>query len=238
MGSYFLALAAGVLSTINPCVLPLLPIIVGGALSKSRFGPLAMASGLIISFTVIGLFTIWVGASLGIAQESLRMVGATLLVIFGLILIFQRLQQTFSKLTAPIALSSDKLLSHGFFIRPIGLFFAGMLMGAVWSPCSGPTLGAAIGLASQQEKVIQGALHMIVFGLGASLPLLVIGYGGRSFVIKIRGKLIKSSQYGKIIIGSIFLVIGLLVLTGYDRQVETWILDQMPSWLVALMVAI
>ena len=58
---------------------------------------------------------------------------------------------------------------------PAGQFGVGVLLGAVWSPCVGPTLGAASLLAAQGRDLGQVALTMFVFGLGAALPLLALG---------------------------------------------------------------
>jgi len=238
MVSYLLAILAGSLSTINPCVLPLLPIVVGSALAKNRFGPLAMAGGLTLSFTLVGLSVALLGSSLGISDGVFRIGGGILLLLFGLILVSRKLTSSFASWATPISTFSDKILSHKFFASPAGLFFTGALLGAVWSPCSGPTLGAAIGLVSQQKEVLHGVLIMLFFGMGASMPLLAIGYGGRELMRSRRDSLLYLSRYVKLALGWLFLVIGVLILTGYDRVIEAWMLDNMPEWLISLTVSV
>lgn len=238
MLSHLLALIAGSLSTINPCVLPLLPIVVGSALSKSKFGPLAMAGGLTFSFSLFGIIILYLGSTLGIDQNTFRNFGGFLLLLFGLILVVPKLHDIFSSLVRPVSTSSDSLLNHSFFVTPIGLFFMGTLLGAVWSPCSGPTLGAAIGLVAQNEDITRGITIMILFGIGASLPLLLIGYGGRNYFIKKQSSLLNSSILIKKILGYALLAIGVLILSGFDKKIELIFLENMPDWLLALTVVV
>jgi len=238
MFTYLLALLAGSLSTINPCVLPILPIVIGSALSKSRFGPLALAAGLTLSFTGFGLFVLYLGSAIGVGANTFRSLGAVLLIAFGAILLSETLQKFFGKLSAPFASSTDKLLNKNFFNSLFGLFLSGLLLGAVWSPCTGPTLGAAIGLVAQQEAVLHGIVTMFLFGIGASLPLILIGYGGRGLVMKRRENLMQLASYGKKILGIIFLLLGVLVISGWDKLLESKLLDLAPDWLVLFTVSI
>jgi len=66
LGAAFFAVVAGVLSTLSPCVLPLLPVVLGTAVSQHRFGPVALAGGLAVSFVAIGLFVATIGFSIGL----------------------------------------------------------------------------------------------------------------------------------------------------------------------------
>src|SRR3977135_4216260 len=91
-----LAYLAGVLSTLSPCVLPLLPVILGSAASAHRFGPLALALGLASSFVVVGLFAATVGFSIGIDADVFRVVAATLMIVVGFVLIVPLLQGRFA----------------------------------------------------------------------------------------------------------------------------------------------
>src|SRR5690242_18662059 len=96
LGSYGLSLAAGTLSTLSPCVLPLVPILLGTALSAHRLGPFALAGGLTLSFTGIGVFVASAGAALGLDPGTFRAVAAVLLLAFGAVLVSPQLQQGFA----------------------------------------------------------------------------------------------------------------------------------------------
>jgi len=104
----------------------------------------------------------------------------------------------------------------------------------VWSPCVGPTLGAAVVLASQGSHLPQVALLMGVFGAGAALPVVALAYVSRGAMLKMRGKLMQAGKTGKILLGAIMVVLAALILTGTDKLIEAWLVDQSPSWLTQL----
>ena len=138
-----LALLAGALSVLSPCVLPLLPIVLGTAASAHRLGPLALAIGLALSFTVIGLFVATVGFAMGLDNGVFRTISAILLIGVGLVLLVPKLQEQFALAAAPVSNWAGSYTDN---YTPGGLagqFGLGLLLGAVWSPCVGPTLGAA-----------------------------------------------------------------------------------------------
>src|SRR3954454_18803164 len=101
LGHAGLALLAGTLSTLSPCVLPLLPIVLGAAVSEHRFGPLALAAGLALSFVAIGLFIATIGYSLGLNPDGLRHVAAVLLIAVGVILMLPDLQARIALAAGP-----------------------------------------------------------------------------------------------------------------------------------------
>src|ERR1700757_3532731 len=103
MGVFALAFVAGVLSIFSPCVLPILPIVLGAAASEQKWGPAALAAGLSVSFVVIGLFVATVGFAIGLDAEIFRYVAATLMVAIGVVLILPRLAAPLAVAGGPIA---------------------------------------------------------------------------------------------------------------------------------------
>ena len=230
-GTYLLGYLAGALSTLSPCVLPLLPILVATALAQHRFGPLALATGLTLSFTVVGLFIATLGASIGLDQGVLRQAAVGLLVLFGLVLLVPWLQVRFAAATAGLGASGDGLLSRLSGRGWVGQFAVGLVLGLVWSPCVGPTLGAATTLAAQGRQIGQIALLMLLFGMGAGTPLLLIGSLSRAALSRSRSWLVAVGQRGKWLLGAILLLMGLAILSGWDKGLEAWVLDHSPQWL-------
>ncbi|MEP7056587.1 MAG: cytochrome c biogenesis CcdA family protein [Caldimonas sp.] len=232
--SFVLGYGAGVLSTLSPCVLPLVPILIASALSQHRFGPLALAAGLTLSFTVVGLFIATIGVSIGLDQSLMREVAAVLLISFGSVLLSTRLQHFFTRATAGIGASGSRwlgrLTGEGWF----GQFAVGLLLGLVWVPCVGPTLGAASTLAAQGSQLSQVALLMLVFGLGAATPLVILGIVSRTASQRWRGKLMAAGAAGKLVFGTILLAVGVAIVTGVDKRLETFAVDISPQWLTAL----
>lgn len=232
--SFVFAFVAGVLSTLSPCVLPLLPIILGAAVSQHRFGPAAMAVGLALSFVAIGLFVATIGFSIGLDTQIFRTVAAIMLMAIGVVLLVQPLQTQLAGAGAPISNWAQSSFG-GFDTSGLGGQFAlGLLLGAVWSPCVGPTLGAASVLAAQGENLGQVALVMAIFGVGAAVPLLALGLLSRETMMKLRGRLAAAGTGGKIILGVLLLASGLFIATGVDKHLEAQVVAWSPAWLTQL----
>ena len=234
LGVYSISFLAGVLSILSPCVLPLVPILVGTALNTHRYGPYALALGLAISFTVVGVFIATLGASLGIDQEVFRVIAAALLIIFGIVLLSSTLQEKFASMTSSLSGSGQNLLNYVSTDSLLGQFLLGLLLGIVWSPCVGPVLGATITLASQGQNLGHVTLVMALFGLGAGLPLILLGLLSRQAMMKVRSKLFTAGKVGKRLLGTILLLVGILIISGLDKQLEGIIVAASPDWLISL----
>src|SRR5262245_59582709 len=234
MSGIGLALLAGVLTTLSPCVLPLIPIVLGAALGEHRYGPAALAAGLALSFVAIGLFVATIGFAAGIGQEVFRVGAAILLIAAGVVLLLPRLQLQLATAAGPVGnwaqARAGAFTGHGWG----GQFLMGLLLGAVWSPCVGPTLGAASVLAARAESLTYVALTMIAFGIGAALPLLAIGMMSREALLRWRGRMLAAGSGGKAAMGVLLLAVGVLILTGLDKRIETALVEASPDWLTAL----
>jgi cytochrome c-type biogenesis protein len=229
-----LALLAGLLTALSPCVLPLIPIVIGTALGEHRFGPVALAAGLALSFVVIGLFVATVGFAIGLDQELFRSVAAVLLILVGGVLLMPRLQVQLAAAAGPVG-NWAQAHAGGFSTRGLGGQFAvGLMLGAVWSPCVGPTLGAASVLAARAENLILVALTMLAFGIGAALPLLAIGMMSREAMARWRGRLLAAGSGGKVLMGIVLFAVGMLILTGLDKRIEAGLVEASPAWLTEL----
>jgi cytochrome c-type biogenesis protein len=234
IATYGLGLLAGALSILSPCVLPLVPVLAAGAAAAHRFGPLALGIGLAMSFTVVGLVLATLGASLGLDPDTFRTVGALLLIAFGVVLLVPRLQNVFAHLTARVGDSGSNVLARVTGEGLTGQFLVGSVIGIVWTPCVGPTLGAATTLASQGKSLPQISLLMLLFGIGAAAPLVALGLLSRTRFVAIRARLMSAGQYGKQVFGLLLVGTGILIVTGMDKSLEAWILDHSPEWLTRL----
>jgi cytochrome c-type biogenesis protein len=234
MSGIGLGLLAGLLSTLSPCVLPLVPIVVAAALAEHRLGPVALAGGLALSFVAIGLFVATVGFAAGLGQELFRSIAAVLLILVGAVLLLPRLQLQLAAAAGPIV-NWAQAHPGGFSPRGVGGQFAvGLMLGALWSPCVGPTLGAASLLAARAENLGLVALTMLAFGIGAALPLLALGMMSREALARWRGRLVAAGSGGKALMGIVLVAIGAFVLTGLDKRVEAILVEASPAWLTQL----
>lgn len=234
LGSYGFAFLAGLLSTLSPCVLPIIPILLSSATNAHPRAPLALAGGLAISYALIGTALAWAGSALDLNTSIFRNVGAIILGLLGLVLMSASLQQRFASATSGIGDAGNTLISRMRLDGLPGQFAIGLVLGVVWSPCVGPTLGAAVVLASQGSQLPQVALLMGIFGLGAALPVVALAHVSRGAMMKMRGKLMQAGKTGKMILGAIMLSIAAMILSGLDRPVEGWLVDQSPAWLTKL----
>ncbi len=234
LGGLALSYAAGALSTLSPCVLPLLPILLASAVQQHVLGPLALAVGLAGSFAGMGLFAASLGLSLGIDTGVLRYAAAILMLAVGIVLLVPALQEALTQRMAPVTGWAGGFLQRMPSSGAGAQFLLGLVLGVVWSPCAGPALGAAIGLAAQRETMVQAATVMAIFGLGAATPVVALAYGSRQVVLGRRDRLRSVSAIAKPIMGIAIAAVGLLVLTGLDKIVETYLTNAMPDWLLNL----
>ncbi len=225
---------AGMLSTLSPCVLPLLPLVLGPAMAAHRLGVAALAAGLVTSFVGVGLFVATIGFSAGLDGDVFRSISAALLGIMGVVLLSGALQQRFAVATSGVSNTGNRLIQR---LTPTGLggqFVLGLLLGAVWSPCVGPTLGAASVLAAQGRDLASVASVMVAFGLGTAVPLLVVGSLSRQALMRWRGRMMSAGKAGKLVLGGGALAVSALILTGMDHALEGALVAASPSWLTDL----
>ncbi len=229
---------AGALSVLAPCVLPLAPVILASALQVHRLGPLAMSGGLLAAFTLSGAILGSVGLAAGIGVGTARIAAGALMLAFGAILLVGPLQARFAAMVAPVS-GSAGLLSQRFDANSLaGQFAIGSLLGFVWAPCTGPTLGVAITLASRQESLVHVGLVMFMFGLGAVAPLLLLAYGSRRFLLDRRERVLALAQFSRWAMGGIMMFVGFLVITSLDKHIESFLVSISPDWLIELTTSI
>jgi cytochrome c-type biogenesis protein len=233
-GTFGLAFLAGILSTLSPCVLPLLPIVLGTAVSQHKLGPAALAAGLALSFVTIGMFVATVGFSIGLDGDVFRTAAALLLIVIGLVLVMPVLQARVALAAGPVSNWAEQRFGGMSGSGLSGQFGVGLLLGAVWAPCVGPTLGAASVLAAQGKDLAQVSLTMLIFGLGAALPLLILGMLSREALLRWRNKMMAAGQGAKMLMGAVLILTGLVIVTGADKMVEASLVNIMPEWLTSL----
>ena len=227
----FFAFLAGSLSILSPCVLPLIPVVLGSAAAKGRSGPWLLAAGLVLSFVAIGLFVSLIGFSIGLDGKFFRAVSAVILLAIGFLLAVPYLQRQFAVASGPVGNWLDQRFGGG---ASGGQFGIGLLLGAVWSPCVGPTLGAASILAAQGRNLGQVALTMTSFGFGVATPLVVLGLMSRQMLMRWRGRILSSGGMVKSGLGALFVITGVLILSGQDKMLEAALVDLSPAWLTSL----
>ncbi|MGR3506456.1 MAG: cytochrome c biogenesis CcdA family protein [Paracoccaceae bacterium] len=234
----FLGYLAGLLTLINPCVLPVLSIVLAGALQTSPLGPVALAAGMSLSFVVLGITVSAFGFALGLTEELIAQAGAILMIGFGLILLAPRFGMAFSIATTGLASGADARMDRMDSTGLQGQFGGGLLLGAVWSPCIGPTLGGAIALAAQGESLLWAAAIMAAFAAGVSTLILTLGYGARAALVTHQPLMRRIAENARPFMGAVFIAVGVALLLRLHHLLDAWLLGVLPAWFVDLSVAI
>ncbi|MFC3691518.1 cytochrome c biogenesis CcdA family protein [Chenggangzhangella methanolivorans] len=229
-----LAYLAGLLTLLSPCVLPLVPVALAAAQGERRLGPVALGVGLTLSFVAVGLFVATVGFSIGLDETVFRPVAAALLMVVGAVLLVPAAQARVANAAGPASHWAAERLDLVSRAGLAGQFLVGLLLGVVWAPCVGPTLGAASMLAARGEDLGSVAATMGVFGLGAATPLVLLGLMSSELLQRWRARMAGAGRAGRIALGIALILVGLAVVSGYDKRIETALVDASPDWLNAL----
>jgi cytochrome c biogenesis protein CcdA len=225
-----LSFLAGVLTLLSPCVLPLVPMVVAGARAENRFAPLALAGGMAVTFGLVGGLLASLGVDFG-DQPWLRALAAIAMLLVGLALIFPALADRLEVVLTPLQRLGGSLQSRLPGSGLAGQAAAGALLALVWAPCAGPTLAAAFVLAARGGSLPFAMLSMSVYALGAALALLALGYGFGRLAGGGRRAALATGAGAKALLGGAFAVVGLLILTGADHGLETFLTAHMPDTL-------
>ncbi len=216
-----LALGGGVITVLSPCVLPILPIIIGRSLQSHRYGPIAMVAGLIGGFAVAGSLLGFAASWIPDLADGLRTIAIFLLLIMGLLSIFPQWGYRFFRL---FAINFKNPTSLGL----VSEFWLGTQLGLLWTPCAGPVLASILLLAAVQHQPFQALGMLLVYGLGAGVPMLVIAYGGRYLsrrLLQLRSHSSKIQTIGGIMIVST----AIAMLLGIDVQLQLWLAPLFPA---------
>ena len=120
--------------------------------------------------------------SIYIEDRHIADIGAFIMILFGVVLLVPQVSERFATATAGFSARADAQIDSIDNNGLTGQFLTGLLLGAVWVPCIGPTLGGAISLAAQGQDLLRAAAIMTSFALGVSTIIILLGYGTREMV--------------------------------------------------------
>lgn len=210
-----LALAEGFGLAFSPCILPILPLILASSASGSRWRPLEIVTGFILSFTVFSLISRQILAVTGIQQDQIQFGAFMLLLAFGLVMLIPRLEEKFAALTGGLAERANEASNRDIATRAGGGLLVGALIGVVWTPCAGPILAVALLQIIQSQTNLDAVATIGAFSIGAGLPMLVIGFFGQSLIRYIRA-LSRHAVAIRRAMGVVIVVFAIMGLTGFN----------------------
>jgi cytochrome c biogenesis protein CcdA len=223
-----IAVLAGVLTIGAPCILPLLPILLGASVGRSSTTrPFFITLGFVVSFVVIGLTISVLTTKLGVDPNTLRYVAIGLLVLFGLFMVFPK---PFEILTSYLNGFINKANAVGSADKESnkGGFILGLMLGVIWTPCAGPVLGAILTLIATSTDMVRAAILLLSYAVGAGIPMLAIAYGGQFVTTKVRAIAPYSARIQQVF-GVVIIVIAGLMFFQYDTLLQTKLLEKFPN---------
>jgi cytochrome c-type biogenesis protein len=233
MATAFLALLAGILTIAAPCTLPVLPILLGASVGQaSTARPVFIALGFVASFASAAIVFSAITQILGIDQDTLRTTAIALLVVFGLLMLW------------PAPLEWLSLRAGGLLRREgrpagrnhrgcAGGFVLGTTLGLVWTPCAGPVLGSILTVIATSSDIARSASLLVVYAIGAAVPLLAIAYGGQLVTTRVRSvaRFSRPLQQG---FGVLVVVFAAAMYFQYDTLVTAWFSAFYPTGRIGL----
>jgi len=225
--SFPFAFLAGIITVTSPCVIPILPIILGSALKRNRFYPLFMVVGLAFTFSLLGVVFGSLGSFVGIGKRTLETVAIILLGIMGLVIVIKPLSNLFSQWTGKLLAFGTP--TSGSSESPFQAFAVGSTLGVVWAPCAGPVLASILALAAASKSVTTSFLLLLTYAVGAGIPMLLIAYGGQRALTG-RRFVQQHAEAIKQTFGWILLITAILLSFGIFKKIEAFLLPYLPSY--------
>src|SRR5262245_4878837 len=204
-----IGLAAGFITAISPCVLPVLPIVFAGGATGGRRKPFAIIAGLILSFTAFTLFGVWLLRTLGLPEDFLRKLAIGLLFLVAATLLFPKVEEIVQR---PLLRLTR---------RPSGDLGGGLLLGAslglVFVPCAGPVLAAITVVGATQDVGFRAIVLTLAYAIGAAVPMLLVAIGGRAGANALRPHAHRIRQA----LGVVVALTALAIALNVDRHFQT-----------------
>lgn len=229
MIQFFFAFLAGIVTIAGPCILPLLPIILGTSTKRAhKFRPVFIVLGFTLAFSAFAVLFATVGRAIGIDADLFRKIAGFIIGLFGIMMLFPELQtKIFAKLEPIVAKATPRAdpNQRGLW----GGFLLGASLGLVWSPCAGPVLGSILTLVAANEQLLTSAILLVAYSLGAGLPMLAIAYGGQAATNRIQA-ITKHSVMIQRVFGAIIILIAVAFYTGAEANFQAWLITNYP-WL-------
>ena len=222
---FLIAILAGILTVLAPCILPFLPIIIGSSETKDRRisrRALVVIGSLAVSVVVFTLLLKVSTLLIDIPQMFWNVFSGAVIILVGLAIVFPSLWARIP-FVQRLSILSNKAIGAGYQKKNYsGDVLIGLALGPVFTTCS-PTYLFIIATVLPAGFLV-GFIYLLAFTVGLVIALLLVAYFGGQLVRKITSH-IGTTNRVKQIFGVLIILVGIAILTGYDKKLETAILD-------------
>ena len=233
MVTFLFALLAGIVTVAAPCTLPVLPVLFGASIGqKSKARPVFIALGFVASFTVAAIVFSAITQIVGIDSDRLRTVAIGLLLIFGFLMLWPRPLEWLWAVAGDLLNRVHRIPIRGR-SENVGGFVLGTTLGLVWTPCAGPVLASILTVIATAPHIEWEALLLMVYAVGAAVPMLAIAYGGQFVTTRVRSiaRVSHRLQQG---FGALVIVFAGAMYLQYDTLVTAWLSEFYPAGQIGL----
>ncbi len=219
------AFLAGILTIAAPCILPMLPILLGASVGQeSKQRPLLIVLGFIVSFSAASLLLSTIIQNLGLSPDVLRNIAVFALAVFAIFMIWPK---PFELLTLKLSGTINKAGHVGENKGNMGGLILGLVLGIIWTPCAGPVLASILVLIATQGSSMKSAILLLAYAIGAGLPMLVIAYGSQYITNKVRW-LARYSVRLQQIFGVLILLLAVAMFYQFDTKIQAALVSRFP----------
>lgn len=218
-----ISFVAGILTVLAPCILPLLPVIIGGSVQGgSNKRAFTVIGSLVISIVLFTLLIKFSSLFLNVSPDVWKYVSGFILLVLALIMLFPKLWEKIP-LVGKLSISSNKALGKGFQKKTLGGdIITGAALGPVFSTCS-PTYFVILATVLPASFTL-GLVYLTAYAIGLGSILMIISIFGQKVADKLNLAADPNGLFKKII-GILFLLVALGIITGYDKKLQVKILD-------------
>lgn len=220
------AFLGGIVTILSPCILPILPIILSGAVGGGKQKPYGIVTGFILSFTFFTLFLTSLVNATGLSADWLRHISVIILIAFALVIISPQIQARVEKIFSALASRVPRSTNRQGFT---GGLIIGLSLGLLWTPCVGPILASVISLALTGSVTGSAFLITMAYALGTAIPMLAVMHGGRQLLQRVPWLLNNAGHIQKIF-GFIMILTALMIFFNWDRKFQSYILEKFPNY--------
>ena len=218
------ALVAGAATALSPCVLPVLPAVLGAGVTGGRRRPLGVVTGLVLAFTFATIALVYVIDALGLPDDLVRTLAIVTLFAFGISLLIPGLGDRIEAFGSRIAPGPARVGGDGF---GSGLLL-GASLGLVYTPCAGPILAGVITVSAAQDFTAGKLAIALSYAVGSGAVLYLLMLGGRRLVNRIK----PARAFVQTATGVVMVLVAVAMTADLDLKFQNAIADDLPAALV------